>query len=206
MKDKKIILLGLVLAIFVFSGAAMAADPNGNNANDSTTVVATGTTGMVANPLTTKYYVDSGLKYVYDQLSTSTGNNASNISSIQGDISDIQDDISDIETDVSGIKDDIGTMGNLGVTVDDGNGGTTTADNLVDAINAVNAKADAASGAANSYTAANGVQIDANKEITLKGVPDDNVTNNKMYVFKNGEFQEMPVINQWDSNVLTSGN
>ncbi len=88
---KRKLLYGLVTSVSMFSIAAYA-DP----APDAS-----------SSALTTKGYVDTGLKYVYDAIK-------GDVTDVQGDITNIQNALSDGNgglVDVSALKDDIGTAG-----------------------------------------------------------------------------------------------
>ena len=86
---KKNVLYGLSAVVLMFSGSAYA-NPVSDDNNTA---------------LTTKGYVDAGLKYVYD--------------SIKGEVTDVEGDIVDLQTDVSTLQNKIGnsSMGTNDPTV-----------------------------------------------------------------------------------------
>lgn len=159
-------------SLMMFNGVALAVD-SPTTANDSTTVSST-------NQLTTKNYVDSGLRAV----------NAKAVAA---------------QTDASTALDEIGDMNELTILVDDGNGGTVVAPDLVTAIEAVADMADdaaqAAQNANNTYDAGLGVDI-TNNTIQLDGLTNSSNTDNKTYIYKNGQFREMDVVNDWMDSAL----
>ena len=165
MKSNKVIFFGLMMAILVFSGAAMAEDPTTpvTVPNNSTALNAS------TNQLTTKNYVDSGLRAVYGVTQTNA--------------------------------EKIGNLNSVDIVVEDENapGGERGVANLVEAINIVKDIAEDA--AATTYNGTNGVTINNNtRQVSLNGV----ANNDKMYAYKNGTFEEIPVVNEWDSGVLTN--
>lgn len=111
---KKSVLYSLVTSLAVFSTAAYA---------DPTAPV----TDASSSALTTKGYVDSGLKYVYDAIH-------GDVTNVQGDITNLQTALSDGNgglIDVGDLKDAVGTAGSGNTP---GTGLTGAVEELQDAI------------------------------------------------------------------------
>lgn len=199
---KKILTSGIVLSVLAGIGSASAA---------------------ISNPeqLTTKGYVDSGIKWVYDQITesngdlsaltqrvstneTNIGNNATNISNNASAISGIQSYIGtqtagkesadSLTVRVEGLEDDLGTLDNFVGDADMG----TTAGTVTGAIGELNTRiTNVQSGAV--YTQGEGVVIDSNRVVSVKGANATTGADGKMYVFKNNQLSEMPVATEWNS-------
>lgn len=185
-------------------------------------LVATGAMAAGENAtLTTKNYVDSGLRAVYqkaqsaeakaDAAQTAAENNATAITNIQNTLGDgitpgLVKDVADLKTatgDISG-KADQSALDALSATVaghttsitdlQDNKADKTALDALQQQVNGIDTTA---------YTGTNGVAIDA--ETNQVGL---NVTaeTGKMYVYTSTGWDEIPVADTWDAGILTSGN
>ena len=192
---KKILTSGIVLSVLAGIGSASAA---------------------ISNPeqLTTKGYVDSGIKWVYDQITESNGDlsaltqrvstNETNISNNANSISGIQSYIGTQTTGkesadtltvrVEGLEDDLGALDEFVGDTDI----TTVANTVTGAISELNTRiTNVQSGAV--YTQGEGVVIDSNRVVSVKGANATTGADNKMYVFKNNQLSEMPVATEWNS-------
>ena len=185
-------------------------------------LVATGAMAAGENAtLTTKNYVDSGLRAVYqkaqsaeakaDAAQTAAENNATAITNIQNTLGNgttpgLVKDVADLKnatSDISG-KADQSALDALSATVA---GHTTSITNLQDnkadktALDALQQQVNGIDTTA--YTGTNGVAIDA--ETNQVGL---NVTaeTGKMYVYTSTGWDEIPVADTWDAGILTSGN
>ena len=185
-------------------------------------LVATGAMAAGENAtLTTKNYVDSGLRAVYqkaqsaeakaDAAQTAAENNAADITNIQNTLGNgttpgLVKDVADLKnatSDISG-KADQSALDALSATVA---GHTTSITNLQDnkadktALDALQQQVNGIDTTA--YTGTNGVAIDA--ETNQVGL---NVTaeTGKMYVYTSTGWDEIPVADTWDAGILTSGN
>ena len=185
-------------------------------------LVATGAMAAGENAtLTTKNYVDSGLRAVYqkaqsaeakaDAAQTAAENNATAITNIQNTLGNgttpgLVKDVADLKTatgDISG-KADQSALDALSATVaghttsitdlQDNKADKTALDALQQQVNGIDTTA---------YTGTNGVAIDA--ETNQVGL---NVTaeTGKMYVYTSTGWDEIPVADTWDAGILTSGN
>lgn len=205
---KKSILFGLMTSLSVFSISAYA-DPV---ADDSTSA------------LTTKGYVDTGLKYVYDSIKDDVTDVEGDITNIQGDITDLQTAIGTEGTgtgltgDIEALQDTIGTatVGNepgtgligdveeLQGALSDGNGDLINVGTLKQTVDGLSANS--AIDGANT-----GVRIN-NKKIQL----DVGNAADTTYVYKTdstgaGSWQALEVESTWnptafENNVLNGGN
>jgi peptidoglycan hydrolase CwlO-like protein len=136
--------------------------------------------------LTTKNYVDSGLRAVYNVAkdAETTANTASATATAASEkVDDLEETIGDANDGL--VKD----VNDLKGTVGDANSGLVKKVN--DLENTVGA----------SYTGGVGVSVNANNEINLD-VPSTN--DGKTYVFKDGQWVELPVVNAWDPSILTT--
>lgn len=174
--------------------------------------------------LTTKGYVDAGLKYVYDSIQSDVGD-------IQGDITNLQNTVgapasggnaaTGLVGDVAGLQDAIGTAGvgntpGTGLTgdvealqdaLDDGNG------NLIDVSQLKDTVGDDSSGlvkrvneleaASQEYIEGTGIDISQNAQgKNVVSLDLGTTQNNTTYVFKtdangNGTWQAMEVEDSW---------
>ena len=142
--------------------------------------------------LTTKNYVDQGLIEVNSRIKTvkTTADNAattaaaasSTATAASNKVDTLEQKIGD-ETD--GLVKDVN---DLKTTVGDNTKG------LVKKVNDLEGQVGA------TYTGGVGISVDQNNEIGLKGL--DGAEDNKTYVFKNGAWVELPVVNTWNSNIL----
>ncbi len=177
-----------------------------------------------SSALTTKGYVDAGLKYVYDSIQSDVGD-------IQGDITNLQNTVgapasggnaaTGLVGDVAGLQDAIGTAGvgntpGTGLTgdvealqdaLDDGNG------NLIDVSQLKDTVGDDSSGlvkrvneleaASQEYIEGTGIDISQNAQgKNVVSLDLGTTQNNTTYVFKtdangNGTWQAMEVESTW---------
>ena len=177
-----------------------------------------------SSALTTKGYVDAGLKYVYDSIQSDVGD-------IQGDITNLQNTVgapasggnapTGLAGDVAGLQDAIGTAGvgntpGTGLTgdvealqdaLDDGNG------NLIDVSQLKDTVGDDSSGlvkrvneleaASQEYIEGTGIDISQNAQgKNVVSLDLGTTQNNTTYVFKtdangNGTWQAMEVESTW---------
>ncbi len=190
-------------------------------------LVATGAMAAGENAtLTTKNYVDSGLRAVYqkalsaetkaDAAQTAATNNANAITNIQttlgdGTTSGLIKDVAELKNatgDISGKADQAdldalsGTVSTLSDKVNNATTGLDTKasqadlDALQQQVNGIDTTA---------YTGTNGVVIDANHQVGLS-VPAAAANDGNAYVYKNGAWTALDVEDTWDASILTSGN
>jgi len=194
---KKSVLYSLIASISMVSAGAYATDPDASS-----------------SALTTKGYVDAGLKYVYDvaegtengtvkTLKNTVGNAALGTSAqtVTGAINELNTtingdgvnsdglvgDVADLSDDVADLQDALG----------DGNGNLINVSTLKETVDGLSANS--AIDGANT-----GVRI-SNKKIQL----DVGNASNTTYVFKTdstgtGSWQAMEVENEWDPTFLTT--
>ena len=209
---KKSILYGLMTSLAVFSVGAYA-----------TTVEDDNTTA-----LTTKGYVDAGLKYVYDVASDAQADVDDLADVLNGHAADpsnniaasngLINDVADLQTDVSNLQTTVGATGTglvgdveaLQGVLDDGNDGL---------INVSNLKADV-DNVKGALSDGNGGYIDVGElkttVDTLDSLSTDGLGNNKTYVLQTngsgeGSWSEIEVESTWsanafENNVLNGGN
>jgi len=166
-------------------------------------IVAASSTAMadgVASSLTTKNYVDSGLRAVYStasSASTKADNALSQLETISGTLggtdSGLVSDVVDLQATVgnasSGLVRDVDALESA---VGDNTRGLVYRVNMLEATS-------------HEYTAGNGVTINSNDGVNtvgIKGMTAATETDGKMYVFKNGSLSEMPVEDTWDDSIL----
>ncbi|MBO4480857.1 MAG: hypothetical protein J5742_04565 [Alphaproteobacteria bacterium] len=179
---KKKFLYGLVASISVFSIDAYA-DPVADASSSA---------------VTTKGYVDTGLKYVYD--------------AIKGEVSNVKSDVNDVKGDVTNLQNAVGTA-HVGDTP--GTGLTGTVESLQNTIGDANSgliqKVNSLESASKTYNAGTGIVVtpgattDAPSTIGLDVTTSANTT----YVFKtdaqgNGTWQALEVESSWDPGFLTN--
>lgn len=188
---KKSVLYSLMASVSMFSIGAYAEDAS-------------------TSALTTKGYVDTGLKYVYDSIKGDVTNVQENITNIQNALSDGNGGL----VDVGDLADTVGTAGSQGVqgtglvgaveALQDTVGNTTlttSAPTVTGAINELkNAIDNSAIDGANT-----GIRIN-NKKVQLDI---SNPSTNTTYVFKtdnngNGTWQAMEVEDSWNPGFLTT--
>lgn len=172
---KKILTSLIALTICVGTGAAFAEgeEPAVNPSAPS----------AQATPLTTKTYVDDGLKYVYrvaSDAATAAGNAATAATNAAAAAAAAQDDVDDLAETVAGHT---GQISDLQDQIDNLNLEGTT------------------------YAAGTGITIDANdnNKVSVKGLA-ATASDGKRYVYQNGELTELEVAHNWNPSVLTSGN
>ena len=130
-----------------------------------------------ATALTTKGYVDAGLKAVWNKAKAADVENANTATY-------------DSETEY-----DEGTVGAAIKSIENDLGNVAGAvDGLEDRVDSLEADA--------TYESGVGITVDnENRTVGLKGVTAQELAN-KTYVLKNGEWQELEVEDSWDPNIL----
>ena len=171
---KKILLPGL-LSVTLLSPLSAMADPE--------------PTPAVVSPsaLTTKSYVDVGLRAVYNVATSaqSTANTAA--SGVTGLQNVVGDNTTGLVKDVNDLK----------TTVNDASTGLVKqVSDLTQTVNNLSA--------GTTYTAGTGINIDTanNNAININGL--SATTSGKMYVFKNQALTELETVSSWDPSVLTN--
>lgn len=195
---KKSVLYSLMASVSMFSIGAYAEDAS-------------------TSALTTKGYVDTGLKYVYD--------------AIKGDVTDVQGDITNLQTALSDGNGGLVDVGNLADTVDDnttaidaletavGNDSaglvkdvadlkTTVGDNTAGLVKRVNDLETSSI----VYTAGDGIKVTpgaTSSDPSTIELNINNAQNNTTYVYKtdnsgNGTWQAMEVEDSWNPGFLTN--
>lgn len=195
---KKSVLYSLMASVSMFSIGAYAEDAS-------------------TSALTTKGYVDTGLKYVYD--------------AIKGDVTDVQGDITNLQTALSDGNGGLVDVGDLANTVDDnttaidaletavGNDSaglvkdvadlkTTVGDNTAGLVKRVNDLETSSI----VYTAGDGIKVtpgETSSDPSTIELNINNAQNNTTYVYKtdnsgNGTWQAMEVEDSWNPGFLTN--
>lgn len=161
---KKIMLFGFVMSFLMGANFAFADPEQQNNKQDETLAA-----------LTTKGYVDAGLKEVWKRAkqadvgnaNTATYNSETNytagtvgaaIKAIEGDLDNVAGAVDDLKDQVDSLTTGIEYESGVGITVDN-----------------------------DTHTV--GLDIEGNLE-------------NKTYVLKNGQWQELEVVKEWNSGIL----
>ena len=181
--------------------------------------------------LTTKGYVDTGLKYVYDSIK-------GDVTNVQGDITDLQNTVgapasggnaaTGLVGDVAGLQDAIGTAGSgntagTGLTgdvealqdaLDDGTGNlidvSTLKDTVGDASSGLVKRVNELEAASQEYIEGTGIDISQNAQgKNVVSLDLGTTQNNTTYVFKtdtngNGTWQAMEVEDSWNPGFLTT--
>ena len=196
---KKIAISSIVLSMFAGAGSAFA--------------------DVTVNSLTTKNYVDEGLKAVNNKAKTAISTaesaltaagaaeqKATNALSLIGAASTENTEATGLIGDIESLDADYTNLSNtvngLSQTVGDANSGLVkgVADNAA----AIQANTEAIQNLQNqnmNYSEGDGIEIDATtREISVKGLAD--TENGKQYVYKNGQLQEIDVVTTWDSSIL----
>ena len=142
--------------------------------------------------LTTKNYVDQGLIEVNNRIKTvkTTADNASTAASnavaTANAASDKVDDLAEtIGDETDGLVKDVEDLKD---TVGDANGG------LVKRVTELEGKTAA------EYTGGVGISVNSNNQIGLNGLT--GAQDGKTYVFKDGAWVELPVVDTWDASIL----
>ncbi len=165
--------------------------------------------------LTTKNYVDSGLRAVYqkaqtaetkaDNAASAAATNADAITNIQttlgdGETSGLIKDVNDLKAadyltadDIAG-KADQSDLDTLSETVA---GHTTAISELQTQVNAIDTS---------TYTGEKGVAVDNTTHKVGLSVPAAAATDGNPYVYKNGAWVPLDVEDTWDASILTGGN
>ena len=174
---RKLLTSFIVLAMFIGAGAAFA---------DDTTA------------LTTKNYVDSGLRAVYNVAADA-----------QERVGTLTTTVNNINTTVNGHTTDITNLQN---TVGDENSGLVQQVNTnIENIESLQDQIDALEAASSdtTYSAGTGITISGqNNAVSVTGLDTTTESGNttKRYVYQNGVLTELEVANTWNADILTSGN
>ena len=168
----KIIFSGFMASIMMASSAALADE--------------------AASSLTTKNYVDSGLRAVYSTASSA----ATDATTALGQIETLSGTTDGLVTDVSGLQ---GTVGNSeSGLVHDVNALETVVGNsesgLVQRVDQLEATS-------RVYSAGDGITINNNGVVGINGAAE--TEEGKMYVYKDGALSAMPVEDTWDASIFT---
>lgn len=226
MQKKKLTFLGAFASILMFSGAAMAVDDSSavtstnqlttKNYVDSMGRYLNAKDGELTNLTTTN---KTNLVSAINEVKGATTTNATNISAVTelanqnaadiGDVADLDglrtasEVANDVTLDLSTAISRVDAKANQ--NANDINMTDVAAlfpeqsiNSVADAISAVKTMAANAQSAADAYTADDGVVIDDDNVIKLNGVAD----NGKMYVYKNGQFVDVPVVDTWAASAL----
>lgn len=210
---KKIVFSGFMASVLMASSAAFA--------DDNTT-------------LTTKNYVDSGLRAVYRVATgaengavkdlqttvgaTGTGGNAS--TGLVGDVEALQDAIGTAGTGGNAGTGLTGDVEALQDTVGDSTGGLVKdVDDLQDDVTALQTTVgDASSGLVKRvndleessivYTAGKGISVtpgaNTGDPATISLNGAPSTNDGKTYIFKDGTLEELPIVNTWDASILNA--
>lgn len=202
---KKKVLYSLMVSVSALSVAAYA-DP----VPDAT-----------SSALTTKGYVDAGLKYVYD-VANGTSNGA--VKDLQNALKDESGNLIDVSDLADAVDDNATAIGALETAVGDANNGLVkaVADNTSDISALETTVGNASSGLVKRvndlesssivYTAGDGIAVtpgaNASDPSTI-GLNISNVQNNTTYVYKTngsgvGTWQTMEVEDSWNPGFLTN--
>ena len=142
--------------------------------------------------LTTKNYVDQGLIEVNNRIKTvqTTANTASSTAAAaSATATAASNKVDTLEATVGNSSDGlVKEVNDLKTTVGDNTSG------LVKKVNDLEGQVGA------TYTGGVGISVNQNNEIGLDGL--DGAEDNKMYVFKNGAWVELPVTNTFNPNIL----
>ena len=142
--------------------------------------------------LTTKNYVDQGLIEVNSRIQAvqSTANTASSTAAAASAAATAASDKVDALEETIGDASDglVKEVNDLKTTVGD------NASGLVKKVNDLEGQVGA------TYTGGVGISVNQNNEIGLDGL--DGSEDNKIYVFKNGAWVELPVTNTFNPNIL----
>ena len=163
---KNVTITGIMVSMLMTTGVAFAA-------------------GEADAFLTTKNYVDAGLRAVYRTASdaaSSAATNAGNITSLQTSVSSNADNISSLQTAVSSNADNIEAL----QTAVSSNASDIEA--LQSAVSSLDSTA---------YSGVNGVTIsDHNVSLNV------DATEGNMYVYTSSGWSELDVVDTWNSSVL----
>ena len=161
---KKIMFFGFIVSVLMGQSLVFAAP--GEDPVDAS-----------ATALTTKRYVDAGLKAVWNKAKAADVENANTATY-------------DSETEY-----DEGTVGAAIKSIENDLGNAAGAvDELEDRVDSLEA--------ATTYESGVGITVDnENRTVGLKGVTAQELAN-KTYVLKNGEWQELEVEDSWNPNIL----
>lgn len=170
---KKIMVFGFMVSILMGQMPAFAA-PGDEQQADAT-----------AEALTTKGYVDAGLKYVYKNAANATYNGSVNYA--EGTVG----------AEIKNIKN---KANNPAAGAYDNTESGLTADTIQGAIDELAGEIDNLP-AGTTYEGGVGIAVDNNNHtVGLKGLT--GATDNKTYVFKNGSWQELKVEDEWKPDFL----
>ena len=166
------------------------------------------------NALTSKGYVDEGLRYVYD-IANGTRNGA--VKDIQTALSDENGDLIDVSNLADTVDDNATAIGALETAVGNNSAGlvkdvadlkTTVGDNSAGLVKRVKDLEQSSI----VYTAGDGIVVtpgETSSDPSTIGLNISNVQNNTTYVYKTngsgvGTWQAMEVENTWDPTFLTT--
>ena len=190
---KKSVLYSLIASISMVSAGAYA-DPDASN-----------------SALTTKGYVDTGLKYVYD---VATGASNGTVKNLQNDVTNLQNAIGTAgvgNTPGTGLTGDVEALQDA---LDDGTGNLIDVSTLKDTVGDANGglvkRVNELEAASQEYI--EGTGIDISQDAQGKNVVSldlGTTQNNTTYVFKtdtngNGTWQAMEVEDSWNPGFLTT--
>lgn len=147
-----------------------------------------------SSALTTKGYVDAGLKYVYDAAK-------GDVNTVQSSITSLQSDVSGLQSDVSGLQ---SSVGNTAMT--------TTANTITEAINELNSAITELAGNTATYNDGAGIKVTpgANPgDSSTIGLDLPNNPSEGSYVYKidangDGTWAPIAVENSWNPTFLTT--
>lgn len=148
--------------------------------------------------LTTKNYVDDGLRAVYSASKSYTDSVITGTQENPG----LNPRVTQLETDVDTLADTIGDS-DMG----------TTADTVTGAISELKQQIESLDGITDTdttYAAGDGITIDTNNNntISVDGLATTKASGNttKMYIYQNGALTEMPVASTWSTDGLPNFN
>lgn len=195
---KKSVLYSLMASVSMFSIGAYAEDAS-------------------TSALTTKGYVDTGLKYVYDSIKGDVTNVQGNITDIQNalsdgngglvDVGDLADTVDDNATAIGALETAVGNN-SAGLVKDVADLKTTVGDNSAGLVKRVNDLETSSI----VYTAGDGIKVTpgaTSSDPSTIELNINNAQNNTTYVYKTngsgvGSWQAMEVEDSWNPGFLTT--
>lgn len=157
------------------------------------------TSGMAAAPtsyVTTKGYVDTGLKALYNKIQTDIGVTAN----------EVQHDVDELTIYVGGASTESAEATGLTLQVENlENAVGHASDENVEATG-LNARIEnlektvGADGQNMVYTGTRGITVSENRVVSVNGLSAGSATDGKIYVFQNNVAREMPMVELWEED------
>lgn len=143
--------------------------------------------------LTTKGYVDAGLKYVHDEIVTAVNGD--------GTTPGLAQQIADKQAQLTNGTDDMAAT--VKTTVGDATGANAASDTALVTEKAVRDAIDAAVLSAGTVNQGTGITVGSNNTVSVAGL--DGTTTDKMYIYKNKQLTELSVATSWATENPTAG-